>query len=73
MLKLVHIGCLSLEMIRVLNNMPEVRVMDVNILLFEVLHQIWNRYPPVVKPCPEELESGKKGFRDPTKEEHLRI
>lgn len=53
--------------------MPEVRVMDVNILLFEVLHQIWNRNPPVVKPCPEELEASKKGFRDPTKEERLRI
>lgn len=73
MFKLVQIGSLSFEIIRVLNNMPEVRVRDVNILLSEALHWMWNRSPPEVKPHPQELEGGKKGFRDPTKEEGLGI
>ena len=53
--------------------MPEVMVKDVNILLSEVLHQIWNRNPPEVKPPPQKLETGKKGFREPNKEVSLRI
>lgn len=65
MFKLLQIGFLSFEIIRVLNNTPEVSVRDVNILLSEVLHQIWNRNPPEVKSPPQELEAGKKGFREP--------
>lgn len=73
MCTLVQIGFLSLEIVRVLNNIPEVMVKDVNILLSEVLHQIWNRNPPEVKPPPQKLEAGKKGFREPNKEVSLRI
>lgn len=65
MFKLLQIGFLSFEIIRVLNNTLEVRLRDVNILLFKVLHQTWNRSPPEVKPASQELEAGKKGFREP--------
>lgn len=44
--------------------MPEVKVRDVNILLFEVLHQIWNRSPPMVV-SPSGIGGKQEGFQRP--------